>query len=98
MARMAAGMMAALALAASSARGDDAVQLRERAGEGASRVLIEMKARGEFRPGAEPKGAASREKPRALGVESRLDFFERSLRRDADGAPRKVARRAVEAL
>jgi hypothetical protein len=96
---MAAWMVAALGLASAAARGaDEGVLLREQAGDGASRVLIEMKAEGELRFEAEPKGAAAKVKPQPLKVESRLDYFETPLRRDPDGAPRKVARRVVEAV
>src|SRR4051794_17510552 len=66
MARMVAWMVAALGLATSMAtasRADEGVLLREQAGEGASRVLIEMRAEGELRLDAEPKGAAAKAKP-----------------------------------
>lgn len=94
MARMAAWIVATLTLAGSTFS-DDAVMLREEPSAGTTRVLVEMKADGEFAPSG-PK--ASGAKPQPLKVEARLDYYERTLRRDPDGAPRRVARRLVEAV
>lgn len=97
MARIAACLVWTLGVMAARSAEDRAV-LREEAGDGTTRVLIEMKAEGEFRPEGETKGAKSKEKPRPLKVEARLDFYERALKRDPDGPARKTARRVVEAV
>src|SRR4051812_34415874 len=99
MARIAvcAGWLVAMA-AVGVTRGDEGVLLREDA-PGAARVLIEMKADGESRPELPPGSPkdAPAPKPIPLKIESRLDFIERGIKRDADGSARKSARRVVEA-
>ena len=72
---------------------DDAATLREEAGAGTTRVLVELKADGEFLPGPATKGKSA-----PFKVEARLDYHERVLKRDDDGRPRRVARRLIEAV
>ena len=79
----------------SVAAAEDAVALREEPAIGTTRVLIELKADGEST--VEPIPGAAKEKPLPLKIEARLDFYERIVKRDADGSPRRAARRAVEA-
>jgi len=80
---------------AGPALGDDSAMLREVAPSGTTRVLIELKAEGEF--AAEPGTKDAKAKPSPLKVEARLDSYDRVVKHDDDGTPRRVARRLVEA-
>ena len=77
---------------------DEGVILRETSG-GTARVLIEMTAEGTSRyepPSGSPKTTQAT-KPHPLKIESRLDFVERVLDREADGSAKRSARRVIEA-
>jgi hypothetical protein len=84
-----------LAFRSSISLAEDAVPLREEPTAVTTRVLIELKADGEFPVDA--VAGAAKEKPLPLKIEARLDFYERVIKRDEDGSPRRAARRAVEA-
>src|SRR5699024_7199906 len=75
----------------------EAVRLREVNPTGQqTRVLIELKARGQVVPGAGP-GSKQESKPLALRVEARLDFAERVVQGRPDGPARRVVRRVGQA-
>lgn len=90
--------LAAMALGAAPGAAEEGVTLREEP-VGATRVLIELKAEGEYRPERPPGSPkdATPPRPQPLKIESRLDFFERAAKLDDDGSARKAARRVVEA-
>lgn len=101
MARIAACALAVVVVAGvAGARADEGVILREREG-GTTRVLIEMRAEGEYRPEAPAgtaKAAAAAVKPQPMKIEARLDFAERVLLRNPDRSARRSARRVIEAV
>lgn len=90
--------LAVMILGASVALPEGGVVLREEAG-GTARVLIELRAEGEYRPEPPPgtPKPTTPSKPQPLKIESRLDFIERVAQTAPDGSARKTARRVVEA-
>jgi hypothetical protein len=84
------------AIVLSSLLADAPAPLRpsERVGD-STRVVIELKGEGLFKTGAEAKGGET--KPQALKVETRLEFVEKTLAVETDGAPVKAIRRVDRA-
>ena len=88
--------------AVSVARGDGPALLRDVGPpDGATLVRVGMKADGLYRhalpPGSEKSEKAEAPKPLALRVQTRLEFLERVVKRDANGMPLRSVRRAVRA-
>ena len=97
---MALSRIAAIVLIAGCGVADagEGVELRERPAAGlATRVVVELKARGELKPGPPGGGGRREEKPLAVRVEARFAFVERALEPGPGGA-RRAARWAVQAV